>query len=295
MNRWITRKEAGLREPTSPGSTSTGTSGVVVHYLGAGTWADSDPVELWRQVQGWHLNHPTENYRDIAYNLGVAPGMVLEGRSTLTRPNVRPGATGAANPTTFAVCALVGAGDGQPSRELIASVASAVAWLREQAGAADRITGHRDWMSTACPGALYEHLDEVRALADAPEQETPTVGREYADYVSKTNINIPRGKEVVLAELDARDFTGQALQFVAQMSFDPGSGITRAKRARVRFVRIPAMDGTGEGDYLVTSRIWRQVHTHTFMGGSKVQVRVTFRGRGLVRLRYGHFKAVRFG
>lgn len=208
MTRWITRQQAGLRAPTSPGATSTGASGVVIHYLGAGTWADKNPVELWRQVQGWHLNHPTENYRDIAYNLGVAPGVILEGRSTLTTPNVRPGATGSANPTTLAVCVLVGAGDPAPSQHLLDTVAEAVAWLRDKAGAARRVSGHRDWMSTACPGQLYPHLATISARATAIQ--TPPVG----DPVVAT-YNAPHRIGRAKLTRDFRRLAGQGVGLVA--------------------------------------------------------------------------------
>lgn len=172
MATWVTRSESGLLPPRRAGSRSTGRNGVVIHWVGGGMYASRDPKGLWRDIQKWHYANTSENYRDIAYNLGVAPGVILEGRSTLATPNVQPGATGNANPSTFAVCALWGQGDGEPSDGLLRTLGEAVRWLRERALAQPRLTGHRDWMSTSCPGTIYPRLSTVAAYA--ADQPAPT-------------------------------------------------------------------------------------------------------------------------
>lgn len=128
-----------------------------------------------------------------------------------------------------------------------------------------------------------------------PEGKEPDMKREYAAFKTVTNRTIPRGREVVLAEVDTRAYKGQAILWNAQFAFSSLRGVGRPTSARVRFVRMPAVDGTGELRATVTPGVWADVHNHVTMGGTRMQVRVTFPGKGRApKLRYLHFKAVRF-
>lgn len=178
MNRpenasWVTRAQWGAQPPRWVNNDSTGQNGVVIHHVGAGSFADRDPYALVRDIQAWHYARTTSRYADIAYNLLVAPGLIFEGRSVRGRPATQPGATGTANKTTFAVCALVGTADGPAPDELVHTLGEAVRWLRDHAHAKDRVTGHRDWMNTDCPGHVYARLDDIAAAASGRTPAPP--------------------------------------------------------------------------------------------------------------------------
>lgn len=104
-----------------------------------------------RGIQSYHMD--ANGWSDIAYNIVVCPhGYQYEGRGK--------GKGSAANGTTlantdwYAICALCGEGDPQ-GPELIRGLQDAAETCRSW-GAADGSTGHRDHISTECPGdSLY--------------------------------------------------------------------------------------------------------------------------------------------
>jgi LysM repeat protein len=56
--------------------------------------------------------------------------------------------------------------DGPLNSADIEVLAHAVVWCRKN-GASNEVTGHKDWMSTACPGHAYAVLKQIRDKADA--------------------------------------------------------------------------------------------------------------------------------
>lgn len=301
MTTLVTRSQWGALPPKAVSHDVDPVDGVAVHHVGAGAYAYTDHgrcAQLVRNIQRAHLTHPTEGYVDIAYSmLACQHGFMFEGRSKASDPKVRPGSNGTAraNSRALSVCCLWGDADGEPTHSMLAAAAGAVAWLRAHATAGGRVSGHRDWSSTSCPGRLYPKLPTIKSLADQAGKQEPPMKKEYADYVSTYDREIPRGREVTLATVDLRDYKGQAILLDAQYAFSSLTGPGRPTRARVRFVRVPSQDGTAELDAIVTPGRWADVHNHVIMGGTKVDVRVTFRGRGRKpRLRYLHFKGARF-
>ena len=120
--------------------------------------------------------------------------------------------------------------------------------------------------------------------------------REYAAFKTVTNRTIPRGREVVLAEVDTRAYKGQAILWNAQFAF---SSLTRRRPPEP----APASGSCGCPPWTAPAScglpsrrgVWADVHNHVTMGGTRMQVRVTFPGKGRApKLRYLHFKAVRF-
>jgi hypothetical protein len=126
-----------------------------------------------------------------------------------------------------------------------------------------------------------------------PEDKDEDMGSEYIGSRKREQFTIPRGKEVTIATLPKRP--GQAVLYNLQLVLDTGKGLNRARRAKVRFVRVPAVDGTGEQDYQLTSGRFRLVHNHAFIANSAVQARILVPGKGNVKVRYAIFKGVRFG
>jgi len=150
----VSRKQWGAEIPTGVrNNISPKPAGTAIHWEGPymGSRRHTECAKVVKGIQSFHIH--TRKWSDIAYNLLVCEhGFIFEGRGK--------GVGSAANGTTlsnaqyYAVCALVGAGDAQPPA-LIQGLKEAVAMTRSW-GAANKVVGHRDLHTTACPGdALY--------------------------------------------------------------------------------------------------------------------------------------------
>lgn len=155
----MTRSQWGARSPSSSGNSLTGTGkGVCLHWEGPelGSRNHSECDNLMRSIQNYHMD--TQGWSDIAYNLAVCPhGYIFEGRGK----GKGSGANGTSdsNHNYPSVCALVGENDPQPSA-LDTGIADAVAKLRGW-GVGSAMKGHRDFVSTACPGnAIYNKMKD---------------------------------------------------------------------------------------------------------------------------------------
>lgn len=159
----VTRAEWGAKASRYPLDVIPGTEGTKIHY--EGTWVDpalahadrhGDCAGHVRAIQQAHLDNPSENWSDIAYNYVICPhGSVFEGRGL----HRRTGANGnqALNRAHYSVCALLGSkGLTEPTTAQLAGLRDAVDYLRTKGGAGDEIKGHRDGYATDCPGGpLY--------------------------------------------------------------------------------------------------------------------------------------------
>jgi hypothetical protein len=135
--------------------------GLVVHYTAANADEQADHKNCAARVRGiqsFHMSSttsdPTKPWCDIAYNFLVCKhGSIFEGRGW----NRKSGATGAANSHTIAICFL---GDDTADRDDV-TAAGRIAlseWINlalTKTGA-KTVKGHRDYMSTSCPGNELE-------------------------------------------------------------------------------------------------------------------------------------------
>ncbi|MDT0306472.1 peptidoglycan-binding protein [Streptomyces sp. DSM 44917] len=167
----ITRTQWGAA-PSQGVSRDFVPQGVTFHYEGnAGTIDPPDHDSCAGRVRGIqraHLNHPTEDYNDIAYSFLICMhGVLFEGRGL----GVRSGANGTAkaNRAFYSVCFL--AGTRTPVwPEMAAAGRATIHYLRHH-GAGAQVNGHRDHVSTACPG---------RALANWLQADCPAFPRRNA-------------------------------------------------------------------------------------------------------------------
>lgn len=168
----ITRKQMGW--PPSAAPLQATTKGVKVHYEGTPVFpiAHSKCVAHWTTIRNSHLNHPTENYSDVAYNFAVCQhGYVLEGRG-LGR---RTGANGnqELNRGHYAVVVFVGThGEIEPTQGAIAALREVIQYLRDH-GAGKEIKGHRDGHATSCPGEPLYALVKSGALEPGTKEPEP--------------------------------------------------------------------------------------------------------------------------
>jgi len=109
----------------------------------------SESSRAIRNIQRYHVEQ--KNYGDIAYHFLIDPsGRVFEGRS-LRWQGAHAG--GSNNVHNIGVCLLGDFDRESPSRASIAALETLVSTLRSRYGiAGDRIVGHGELKTTACPG-----------------------------------------------------------------------------------------------------------------------------------------------
>ncbi|MEU0493477.1 N-acetylmuramoyl-L-alanine amidase [Nocardiopsis sp. NPDC006139] len=150
----VSRAAWGARSRSTSTNITPSKGGVTIHYVGASPINDSHSACAGRVrgIQNHHING--NGWADIAYSLLVcAHGYVFVGRG-INRRTAANG-TNSGNQNWYAVCALLG-GSQQPTDEMVQGIRDAVAYLRKSGGAGSRINGHRDHLSTSCPGGpLY--------------------------------------------------------------------------------------------------------------------------------------------
>lgn len=163
----LSRAEIGLRPPRSRSTRiSPSRGGVAEHYAGPAQRVStalsghSRCLALWRGFQDFHMRSVSSGGRgwvDIAYTMGCCQhGYLLAGRGV----GVRTAATGPANGSFYAICAILGEGE-RPTKDLLDAMEAGIAMLRA-AGAGMAVHPHRRYMSTSCPGDfLAQHAASV--------------------------------------------------------------------------------------------------------------------------------------
>jgi len=137
--------------PSSIGSYGTPRLGVTVHYIGASHVSRGPHSECRKQVRGWHNFHKNTNkWAGIGYNFLICHhGIVLTGRGVN-----RVGAHNTtANSTYQGVCFMIG-GNQQPTTDQLKGFRDLLTWLRARGVNTSNIKGHRNHISTSCPGSV---------------------------------------------------------------------------------------------------------------------------------------------
>lgn len=167
------RVDWGAMPPRSPlAVASTPGDSLVVHHTGGGA-APSSVEDACAMLRGIQASHQNGEYSDIAYNMAVDNfGNIY----TLRGMDMVGAATYGHNHHTRAVVWLGNSDVSPPSAAALQAIA---ALYKSQVGvnltADASITGHRDWVATACPGeTLYSQLDTVRSFAFNSTTVTPT-------------------------------------------------------------------------------------------------------------------------
>ena len=132
---------------------------IVYHYTASNADEQADHANCAQRVRGIQIYHQkVKGWNDIAYNFVVCKhGFIFEGRGIENKS----AATGADNDHTLAVCFLgddtAGRDDVTPKgREALVEITR---WIRQRRPAARYLKGHRDFMSTSCPGdELYAYV-----------------------------------------------------------------------------------------------------------------------------------------
>ncbi|GAA1456988.1 hypothetical protein GCM10009603_05070 [Nocardiopsis exhalans] len=138
----------------SGASGASPTRGLVIHYNGPATRLrkHADCIAYWKRVRRDHMN--SNGWADLGYSWGACRhGEVFTGRG-LGRYQAAQGTT-SGNSQWYSVTLMLG-GDEQPTDGHIQAVRDLRTYLMAR-GVGSAIRGHRDFVSTSCPGdILYE-------------------------------------------------------------------------------------------------------------------------------------------
>ncbi|MCY9787573.1 N-acetylmuramoyl-L-alanine amidase [Nocardiopsis sp. EMB25] len=151
---------------SSPADYADPRSGLVVHYNGPPTDLDGHAacVSYWKNTRGHHVDG--RGWDDIGYSFGVSvEGGIFEGRG-LRRYQAAQG-TFSGNANYYSVTLMIGEGE-RPTDAQIDGVRRLRAWLRSDHGVSGTVLGHRDFVSTSCPGSVLYALVENGTFTQAP-------------------------------------------------------------------------------------------------------------------------------
>lgn len=143
-------------------------NGLVVHYDGApsprgvATMAHEKCRQYWRNTRAFHMG-PQRGWLDLGYSFGVCGhGVVFEGRGWGRAQAAQPGG----NTTWTSVTVMLGDGE-DPTVAQIDGVRQLREWLRGK-GLGAAVKGHRDFVSTSCPGSRAYQLVKDGTFTKAP-------------------------------------------------------------------------------------------------------------------------------
>ena len=164
-SKYVSR--ADLKWGTTGAGRATPKSGLVVHYDSAdqnlANRPHADCVAYWNRTRAFHRG-PSRGWADIGYSfMACAHGYVLEGRGLGRVQAAQPGG----NSTHYSVTLATGPKD--PITDLqINAVRELRRWLVDDHGNHGRVLGHRDFISTSCPGDKAYALVKNGTFTKAP-------------------------------------------------------------------------------------------------------------------------------
>ncbi|WP_435107780.1 peptidoglycan recognition protein family protein [Nocardiopsis synnemataformans] len=163
--KYVSRSDLGWG--SSPATRANPRSGLVIHYdsadQGLARKDHAACLKYWRDTRSFHTG-PSRGWADIAYSfMGCAHGYVLEGRGLYKTQAAQPGG----NTSHYSVTLATGPTD-VITPEQINAVRALRQWLMEpDTSIAGTVLGHRDFISTSCPG------DRAYALVEDGTFEQP--------------------------------------------------------------------------------------------------------------------------
>ena len=144
--------------------------GLVVHYDGSNQGLagkeHSACRSYWKNTRQFHMG-PSRGWRDIGYSFAVCPhGVVMEGRGWQREQAAQP----SGNTTWTSVTFMSGDAE-KPTDAQITAFRDLRAWLRGK-GLGSAVKGHRDFISTSCPGSiLYSMVKSGALISGSVEKE----------------------------------------------------------------------------------------------------------------------------
>lgn len=168
--RLITRAEWGARPPRSVVSrnfkdvSTCHWNGPIITVGGSSKWQHETCAALVRGIQNYHMDW--NGWNDIAYNFVECPhGYTFEGRG-FDIVNAANG-TNTANRMSHAIMCLAGDGNEFSDYEKV-GFRNAVFYISSETKVPSGCIGHRDWVSTDCPGdERYNWVHQGMPISDS--------------------------------------------------------------------------------------------------------------------------------
>lgn len=165
-----------------PAHPSSGTApcknGMVAHYdgsnLGLAKKSHGACRDYWQNTRRFHMG-PSRRWLDIGYSFGVCPhGIVLEGRGFGYVQAAQPGGN-----ATWTSCTFMTGDAERPTAAQLNAWRELRAWLRGK-GVSAAVRGHKDFISTSCPGSTIYAMVKDGTLTGAATRKDD----DMPDYVS---------------------------------------------------------------------------------------------------------------
>ncbi|WP_082530410.1 SpoIID/LytB domain-containing protein [Aeromicrobium sp. Root344] len=255
----ITRSQWGASSGTSCDSPLTGdrTRGVVVHHTaGSNTYAKADSAAIVRATQAYHVKG--RGWCDIGYNFLVDKyGQIFEGRRGGVDRAVRAAHSGNLEVNTYTMgVSMMGNYDvTRPSAALKAAMVKLVGWrlgtnyIKAKGTYAiggltlNRIAGHRNVVSTECPGRYgYAWLSQEGGLRDRVEAYMS----KYSTPIKTLYTSLGSSKTGAIYIGEARSSSGGRLD-AKLMDLYARTGATAhyvSGRIRTEYDRLDSRSGT---------------------------------------------------
>ena len=148
--KYVSRADLGWG--ASPATRANPRSGLVIHYDSANQGLagknHSACLTYWRNTRSFHTGS-SRGWADIGYSfMACAHGYVIEGRGLYKTQAAQPGGN-----TTHYSCTLATGPSDEVTDAQINAVRALRQWLMEpDTSIAGTVLGHRDFISTSCPG-----------------------------------------------------------------------------------------------------------------------------------------------
>jgi hypothetical protein len=251
-----------------------------VHYDGSdqglpgGTLDDF--LDYWQGVRDFHTG-PSRRWVDTGYSFGATPqGYIVEGRGLRKEQAAQPGG----NRTHYSVTLGLGPGE-TPTDAQINAVRALRQWLMEDHGNAGTVLGHRDFVSTSCPGdrayalvkdgtftqppgAITEGSD-LLGLREGDGIPTPSEGVKavqrliasagFGSHLEPYGVDGQWGAGTSAGLLAARQYVGSKVTSVKAMTGESYAQLIRAVARREAERAAAAVSGGGGGELPATAEI----------------------------------------
>jgi hypothetical protein len=228
----ILEKRASFGWPATAAGSASPTHGIAVHFdgndQGLANKAHNACRAYWMATRSFHMG-PKRKWLDIGYSWGVCPhGIVFEGRGLNHVQAAQPGGN-----SSWYSCTFMSGPAESPPLVQIQAFREFRSWLRGK-GVAAALRGHRDFVSTDCPGTTLYRMVRDGTLA--------TTTKEAADMQPSTSVDV------------GKTYDGDFSQPHYPASFLWIGAMAEAKRAKAEAVKAGAkVDAlTAKVDQLIT-------------------------------------------
>ena len=271
--KYVSRKDLGW-PTTSGGNSADPKSGLVIHYDSSNQnlagKSHSACIDYWQWCRRFHTG--TRGWADVGYSLmGCAHGYVLEGRGPRREQAAQPGG----NRTHYSITLATGPGD-TITEDQINAVREARKWLMDDYGNAGTVLGHRDFISTSCPGDRAYQMVTDGTFTQAPgaiTEGSDLLGLREGDGIPNPSEGVKAVQRLIVAAgfgkelapygvdgqwgestsaglLKARQYVGSGVTSITRITGESYAQLIRACARReaeraVKNLDIPTGDGGG--------------------------------------------------